>query len=316
MLREKLGMPLVLNGAFGKVPGVPGTLVHESGIAGLIDATRRAAIVIGVDSGPLHLAAALNKSGVAIFGPTDPVRNGPYGGDFQVFRNPGARTTHRRGTTIDASMQAIAPERIFAALAARVSCGVRLIQRNAPALVSEALRGRRGQTARARRIRDGGRLRVVLPSGCGSLRIGIPISASGIALRAWAAGHLAKNQRLATSGPYSFTRNPLYLGTLIAAIGLAAAARSPGLALLFALLFVLVYLPAIELEEQHLAAILPGYAAFAARVPLLIPRWPAQFGQDRFSGALYLRNREYQALLGWLFGIAWLIVKAVWIESA
>jgi heptosyltransferase-1 len=124
MLRDKLGMPLVLNGAFGKVPGVPGTLVHESGIAGLIDATRRAVIVIGVDSGPLHLAAALNKSGVAIFGPTDPVRNGPYGGDFQVFRNPGARTTHRRGTTIDASMQAITPERIFAALAARVSCGV------------------------------------------------------------------------------------------------------------------------------------------------------------------------------------------------
>jgi heptosyltransferase-1 len=121
MLREKLGLPLVLNGAPGTLPAVAGTLTHESGIAGLIDATRRAAVVIGVDSGPLHLAAALNKSGVAIFGPTDPVRNGPYGGDFEVFRSPGAPTTHRRGTTIAASMRAITPEQVFAALAARVN---------------------------------------------------------------------------------------------------------------------------------------------------------------------------------------------------
>jgi len=122
LLREKLGLPLVLNGAPGTVPAVPGTLVHESGIPGLIDATRRAALIVGVDSGPLHLAAALNKSGAAIFGPTDPVRNGPYGGDFQVFRMPGAPTTHRRGSTIDASMRAISPEQVFAALASRVSC--------------------------------------------------------------------------------------------------------------------------------------------------------------------------------------------------
>jgi heptosyltransferase-1 len=122
MLHAKFGIPLVLNGAPGTVPLVAGTLVHESGITGLIDATRRAALVIGVDSGPLHLAAALNKSGVAIFGPTDPVRNGPYGGDFQVFRIPGAPTTHRRGTTIDASMRAITPEQVFAALAQRVTC--------------------------------------------------------------------------------------------------------------------------------------------------------------------------------------------------
>jgi heptosyltransferase-1 len=122
MLRVKLGLPLVLNGAPGTVPAVPGTLTHESGIPGLIDATRRAASIIGVDSGPLHLAAALNKSGVAIFGPTDPARNGPYGGDFEVFRMPGAPTTHRRGATIAPSMRAITPDRIFDALAARVKC--------------------------------------------------------------------------------------------------------------------------------------------------------------------------------------------------
>src|SRR5579863_5092955 len=145
-----------------------------------------------------------------------------------------------------------------------------------------------------------------------SLVIGLPVSAAGLALRAWAAGHLAKDQRLATSGPYSFTRNPLYLGTLITALGLAAAARSVGLAVLFAALFALVYLPAIELEEQHLTAILAGYTEFAARVPLLIPRWPDRFGPDRFSVALYRKNREYQALLGWSIGAVWLVVRALW----
>lgn len=145
-----------------------------------------------------------------------------------------------------------------------------------------------------------------------SLAIGFPISLAGLALRAWAAGHLAKNQRLAISGPYSFTRNPLYLGTLIAAMGLAVAARSPGLAILFATLFALVYLPAIELEEQHLLKILPGYSDFAARVPLLVPRWPKDYGPDDFTWALYRKNREYEATLGWLAGAAFLIAKSLW----
>jgi protein-S-isoprenylcysteine O-methyltransferase Ste14 len=143
-----------------------------------------------------------------------------------------------------------------------------------------------------------------------SLAWGLPITLAGLVLRGWAAGHLAKNQRLAVSAPYSWTRNPLYLGTLITAFGFAAAGRSLGLAILFGVLFVLVYLPAIELEEQHLSAILPGYAEFAQRVQLLIPSWPAQFGPDRFSAALYRKNREYEALMGWLVGTAWLIAKA------
>lgn len=124
MLRTRLHMPLVFNGAPGTLPEVAWALRHESGIPGLIDATRRAAFVVGVDSGPLHLAAALGKPGVAIFGPTDPARNGPRGGDFQVFRAQGVRTTHRRGTEIDAAMLAVRPEQVFAALAARMGCQV------------------------------------------------------------------------------------------------------------------------------------------------------------------------------------------------
>jgi protein-S-isoprenylcysteine O-methyltransferase Ste14 len=142
-----------------------------------------------------------------------------------------------------------------------------------------------------------------------SLLWGIPISVLGLALRAWAAGHLAKNQRLAQSGPYAATRNPLYLGTLITALGLAAAGNSIALAAIFIVVFLLVYLPAIELEEQHLIAILPGYREFAGRVPLLMPRWPGVWGPDSFSLALYRKNQEYQALIGWMMGIAWLLFR-------
>src|SRR5262249_29997774 len=116
-LAERLrdaGIPLVLN----LPPGadVPRALVHRSGIAGLIDATRRPAAVAGVDNGPMHLEAALGQSGVALFGPTDPARNGPYGGSFKVLRAPGAATTYQRGTEIHASMWSIGPGDVFEVL--------------------------------------------------------------------------------------------------------------------------------------------------------------------------------------------------------
>ena len=108
-----------------------------------------------------------------------------------------------------------------------------------------------------------------------SMAVGIPLSLLGLALRAWAAGCLAKNRELATGGPYAYTRNPLYIGTLLVAAGLAIASRSPGLAVLFAAVFLLVYLPVIQNEEQHLRKIFPEYAAYAERVPALIPRLSA-----------------------------------------
>ena len=92
-----------------------------SSLAGLIYATRRAAAVVGVDSGPLHLAAALSKPGVAIFGPTDPARNGPYGNSLHVLRSPSAGTTYKRGDTIDPSMQLVSPAQVFDVLNATLS---------------------------------------------------------------------------------------------------------------------------------------------------------------------------------------------------
>ncbi len=112
-------VPLVVNGApfaEAELRKVTGAHVHLSGIEGLIDATRRARAVVGVDSGPLHLAAALGKAGVAIFGPTDPARNGPYGGTIEVLRDPAAAITYKRGATISPSMQAISPAAVARAL--------------------------------------------------------------------------------------------------------------------------------------------------------------------------------------------------------
>ena len=105
-----------------------------------------------------------------------------------------------------------------------------------------------------------------------SLAIGLPVSALGLALRAWAAGHLEKNRSLAESGPYAYVRNPLYIGTLTVAAGFVIASRRWELGVLFAAVFLLIYLPVVELEEQHLRSLFPQYADYAKRVPRLWPR--------------------------------------------
>ncbi len=124
------------------------------------------------------------------------------------------------------------------------------------------------------------------PSGL-SLAIGLPVSLAGLLLRAWAAGHLSKDQELAVSGPYAYLRNPLYAGTFISALGFVLAARNIWLAILFVAVFLLVYLPAVELEEQHLRDIFSAYQHYASRVNRFVPgrRYGAQLRS--FSAALY-----------------------------
>jgi heptosyltransferase-1 len=99
---------------------------HITGVPGLIDATRRAAAVVGTDSGPLHLAAALGKPGVAIYGPTDPARNGPYGGTIDVLRDPAAVTSYKRRRAIDPSMRNITPEMVLERLKSQLLCRARV----------------------------------------------------------------------------------------------------------------------------------------------------------------------------------------------
>ena len=143
----------------------------------------------------------------------------------------------------------------------------------------------------------------------GSLAWGLPVSLCGLALRAWAAGHLAKNAQLAQSGPYGLVRNPLYIGTLLVAAGLVLASRSIGLGILFAAVFGLIYLPVIQLEEQHLRSLFPEFEAYARRVNALLPM-PRRVSGPAFQPQLYVKNREYEALLGFLAGVALLVWKA------
>ncbi|MGA2131890.1 MAG: isoprenylcysteine carboxylmethyltransferase family protein [Bryobacteraceae bacterium] len=143
-----------------------------------------------------------------------------------------------------------------------------------------------------------------------SLACGLPLSLLGLALRAWAAGNLAKNQTLASSGPYAFTRNPLYLGTLLAAAGFAIASRNVALALLFGAVFLFVYLPVIQLEQQHLHSLFPDYAIYAARVPALLPRLTPAGPTRGFRWRQYIKNREYEAAAGFLAGALLLLWKA------
>jgi protein-S-isoprenylcysteine O-methyltransferase Ste14 len=143
-----------------------------------------------------------------------------------------------------------------------------------------------------------------------TLAVGGVVGALGVAVRAWAAGHLEKNQELAVSGPYAHVRNPLYVGTLLTGVGFALAGAHIAIGLALIVFFVLFYLPVVDEEERHLAVILPGYDDYRRRVPRLWPSLTPRYRDGAgFRLELYLRNREYQALLGYLATMALLLVK-------
>lgn len=146
-----------------------------------------------------------------------------------------------------------------------------------------------------------------------SIAVGAAIAALGIAIRAAAAGHVKKNRELTTTGPYAYTRNPLYLGSIIIAIGFGVASRNWWIAVALVALFLLIYLPVIRSEEDFLRSEFAGFDEYCARVPRLLPRLRAP---DRTKGAfsreLYLRHREYNAIIGAVLMIAALAVKLVY----
>ena len=153
-----------------------------------------------------------------------------------------------------------------------------------------------------------------------SLFIGGAVALLGLAIRAWASGHIRKNARLAVSGPYAHTRNPLYLGSFILGLGFTVAASSNLLLFLilgglFAALFLGIYWPVMRVEAATLAEMFgEEYRRYAAAVPLLFPRLtPYRAGEGsavRFDPSLYLRYREYRAALGLL--VAWCVL---WLKA-
>ena len=146
-----------------------------------------------------------------------------------------------------------------------------------------------------------------------SLLWGGLIAVAGLLVRAWSAGHIRKNAELAVSGPYSHTRNPLYFGSFLLGVGFTVAAANVWLVLIFAALFLGIYLPVMRTEASDVRALFPvDYEDYAANVPLFVPRlfaWGAA-AKNKFDFALYLKYREYRAALGLVAAWCLLLLKA------
>jgi protein-S-isoprenylcysteine O-methyltransferase Ste14 len=149
-----------------------------------------------------------------------------------------------------------------------------------------------------------------------SLGAGFAVAAVGVLVRALASGHIRKNAELATAGPYAYTRNPLYLGSIIIAIGFIIAARNLWIGIGALAMFAFIYLPVIAAEEKYLRSAFPGYARYADEVPRFLPRLTpyraeaaVDDGSGYFSSALYLRHREYNAALGAVLMLGALVLK-------
>jgi len=135
----------------------------------------------------------------------------------------------------------------------------------------------------------------------------------GLLIRALASGHVRKNEALATSGPYAYTRNPLYLGSLLLGAGFALASRSWWVAGILLVLLFGIYVPVILDEEMFLRQRFAEFDDYARRVPRMLPRIvpyaPMNESPITFSWKLYLEHREYNALVGTLAMLAVLIAK-------
>ena len=147
-----------------------------------------------------------------------------------------------------------------------------------------------------------------------SLVLGVVVAVPGLLIRALASGYVRKNESLAASGPYAYTRNPLYLGSLLMGLGFAVAARSWWVGVALVVMFFAIYLPVIRDEEAFLRRTFPEFEEYAGRVPRMWPRLASNPDgsnevSSEFSWDLYWKHREYNALLGMLAMIAALIVK-------
>jgi protein-S-isoprenylcysteine O-methyltransferase Ste14 len=135
-------------------------------------------------------------------------------------------------------------------------------------------------------------------------RIGLAIAIVGEALRIWAAGHLEKSREVTRSGPYRWTRHPLYAGSAIMAFGIAIASRSVSAAVLAATYMIVTLTAAIKTEEAFLnRAFGDAYEKYRASNAEPMPR--------RFSLARAARNREYRAAAGLAAGFALLALKVI-----
>ncbi len=150
-----------------------------------------------------------------------------------------------------------------------------------------------------------------------SIAWGSVIGAVGLLIRAAAAGYLHKHESLATSGPYAYTRNPLYFGSALLMSGFLVGVNSWWAALIVAVYFALFYPAVMHREESELRArYSTAFEEYQRKVPLFFPRLtPARLPSapaSKFSGDQYRRNREYQAAMGLLLAVLLLLTLMHW----
>lgn len=143
-----------------------------------------------------------------------------------------------------------------------------------------------------------------------SILLGVCISFIGLSVRAWASGHLIKDKTLAVSGPYRYSRNPLYVGNFFLGIGIVAGARSWWVLGLFIIYYGVFYPLIIRRERDSMRDLFPQqYEEYRKKVPLFFPSIRKHLpAKGKFSRALYMRNKEYRALQGTI--LIWLVLAA------
>jgi protein-S-isoprenylcysteine O-methyltransferase Ste14 len=146
-----------------------------------------------------------------------------------------------------------------------------------------------------------------------SIIIGFIISILGLLLRAWSCGHIQKEKKLSISGPYRYTRNPLYLGNLVIGIGITAGAFSWWVFGVFCLYFLIFYPVIIDFEKRKMERLFPSQYQTFKQVPLFIPALRPRISCEKkaFKWSLYLANKEYRAFIGVLIFWAALIIKVI-----
>jgi protein-S-isoprenylcysteine O-methyltransferase Ste14 len=135
----------------------------------------------------------------------------------------------------------------------------------------------------------------------------------GVLIRAWASGHISKNERLAVSGPYAHTRNPLYFGSFLIAAGFAVAAHWALLLIVIAF-WAFIYAPTMERERANISGRFPeAYARYEVNVPKFVPRvtpWREDASDTgAFSLQLYMKHGEWKAAVTYLLAMAWLALR-------
>jgi protein-S-isoprenylcysteine O-methyltransferase Ste14 len=128
------------------------------------------------------------------------------------------------------------------------------------------------------------------------LALGLPLVVLGETVRVWASGHIEKTQVLATGGPYAHSRNPLYVGSVLLALGLAVAAASVWVAGAVIVYFAAFYPAVMREEADFLRQKFPDeYRAWEASVPVFLPRIvPGGPRTSHFSWRRVRTNKEWR----------------------